>query len=34
MEFEPNQMVINEGEDGNNLYLIDEGTLKCTKKDK
>lgn len=34
VEFEKDQFVIKEGEDGNHLFLIDSGTLKCTKKDK
>lgn len=33
-EFGKGDMVIKEGDDGNDLFIIDEGELKCTKRDK
>lgn len=33
-EYEAGEMVIKEGEDGDNVFIVEEGKLKCTKKDK
>ena len=31
-DFQPGSMVINEGDDGDNLYVVETGKLKCTKR--
>jgi len=31
-DFQAGSMVINEGDDGDNLYVVETGKLKCTKR--
>lgn len=33
-EFPEGEFVIKEGDDGNDLFVVDKGSLKCTKKNK
>jgi len=33
-KFEKDEFVIKQGEEGNHLYIVEEGTLKCTRKEK
>lgn len=33
-EYKEGEFVIKEGDDGNDLFVVDKGSLRCTKKDK
>lgn len=34
VELKKDEFIIKEGDDGNELFIVDEGELLCTKKDK